>query len=90
MVETIIIGVACLAAGSVIGYLSKRTKKPFPRCECLHNMVSGGKSKVVHTSRCELELFHTGPHMVTVESNYSNAGEKIWWENKDSLTNLLK
>ena len=86
MIETIIIGATCMITGSIIGYLSNRLKKKTKRCECLQGMMTYGKE---HLVRCELELFHDGPHMHTVSSHYTNEGEKVWWENKNSISSLL-
>ena len=94
MIETIIIGAACLIAGTVAGYLSKRApKKPFTRCEFLAEMESTNSVSSrnrTHTVRCGLEMFHAGPHLHIVEKSYVNAGQQIWFENKESLDSILK
>ena len=91
MIEIIAIGAVCLAAGAIGGYLSRKPKKPFNRCEFLAEMSSGkDKNRLTHTVRCELEMFHAGPHLHTVESGFSNEGQQVWFENKDSLTSILR
>lgn len=92
MIETIIIGGACLLAGTVCGYFfPRKPKKPFQQCECLRKSKIRINNKVIrdNTIRCELPLFHTGPHCYTVDKQYINHGEKIWWENTETSINAL-
>lgn len=94
MIETILIGATCLAAGSVVGYLLRKQKKPMQRCESLHVVdvvdPSNKRKKSEKTVRCELELFHAGPHHYTIGKSFKYAGDSLWWENKDSLSSLIK
>lgn len=100
MIDLIVIaGIAVsLVGGLGSGYLLGRKKETLApknqpitnRCEDLI-LLSGTKSDNDRSRiRCELPVFHTGPHLSHVPARYTNVGEEVWWKNEDNLIDQIK
>lgn len=85
MVVTIV-SIVCFIIGLYWGYraglVHTDNSSTLNRCEELKTLASSDEDGVTKSVvRCELNLFHTGPHCHTVPFRFSNSGEKIWWKN---------
>lgn len=94
--DMLFIGLGCLLGGFVAGTITgsihgfrkrqladkERRVQEMIRCEALQDTLDSN-TKSVHSRRCELESGHTGPHRYTVSDRYENAGDHIWWTDKE-------
>lgn len=92
IIETIAIGALTTVIGSISGYLfgikkreqseKERRTNELIRCPALVDMIHK-KNDYSYKARCEFDCGHIGPHKHTVEKNYSNAGQIIWWNDEE-------
>ena len=87
-----IVSIATFIVGFVVGTVTaiKRKTVKVHRCEELYKTYALSQyGDHVKTVRCQLEVFHCGPHLYTIPRQYKNKGDQLWWENKKNSIHTL-